>query len=93
MTSVHVSDYFENTNQSPQKKEREQILARIKELGQTGATDKSIYAWFVYNRRKGRQHRSILFLTSTSDPNEPKWVDAHHETRKLWIPSIILSCP
>lgn len=89
MTGVHIADYFHNTSKAPKKKEREQIFAHLKELGDTEVTDTRISSWFGANRQKERKRPSLPLLTSAPDPNETKWVDAHHETRKWWIPPII----
>ena len=82
-----MPDYFHNTNPAPKKKERQQILAHLKELGHTEVTDLRITNWFNYRRREEKKRPS----TSASESNEKKWVDAHHKTRKSLIPLSIIS--
>ena len=82
VTKVNAIDYFQNTNKAPRKKERQQILAHIKELGNTEVTDSRIVNWFGYRRREDKM-RSLPLSTSTPEPSERKWVNAHHKARKL----------
>lgn len=89
MTNVHVIDYFRNKNKAPKKTERERIFSHLKELGEPELTDTRISGWFSSNRQRERKRLSLLPPTPPSDPNETKWVDIHHETRKSWIPPII----
>jgi hypothetical protein len=82
VTNVHVVDYYYNTSKAPKKKEREQIFAHLKELGETEATDIRITGWFNSKRHRERNRLSLPLQTTTPDPKDTKWVDAHHETRK-----------
>jgi hypothetical protein len=82
VTGVHVSDYFHNTNKLPKKREREQLIAHLKELGDTEVNDVRINNWFREARKKERTRSPLPFPTSETDPPKTKWVDAHHETRK-----------
>lgn len=88
MTAIHATDYFRYTNNAPKKKERQEILARVKELGDTEATDTRVNNWFIYVRQKEKTRPSFPPPTSASEPNESKWVDARHKTRKFLIPVV-----
>lgn len=84
-----VIDYFQNTNKAPRKKERQQILAHIKELGSTEAKDISIINWFNNRRRQDEKFRPSLLSAPAPELSERKWANAHHKARKLLIPSQI----
>ena len=83
VTSVHAVEYYHTTNKAPKKKERERIFAYLKELGESEVTDARITRFFASKRQNERKNFSLPPLTSVPDSNETKWVDAHHETRKL----------
>lgn len=92
MTNFPVVDYFQRTNKAPKKREREQILAHLKELGDPEVTDIRIVNWFNQTRRGERLRPPPPLPLSASDLTDTKWVDVHHETRKSSIlPSIIPS--
>ncbi|KAF9645398.1 hypothetical protein BDM02DRAFT_3120295 [Thelephora ganbajun] len=81
-----LKDYFHNTSKAPKKKERERILAHLKELGDTEVTDLRISNWFIYTRREEKKHSSLQLPISVPESNEKKWVDARHKSRKSLIP-------
>ena len=91
MTKVHATDYFHNTSKAPKKKERQQLLAHLKELGDTEATDARISNWFIYTRRGDKKRPTLSLPTSALEPDEGKWVDARHKSRKSLIPPSIIS--
>lgn len=90
LESDHAIDYFHNRNSYPKKKERQEILAHLKEIGDTEAADTSLVNWFTSIRQAEKKRRSLLSIPVT-EPDEGKWVDARHKSRKLPIPSIISS--
>ncbi|KAF9784065.1 hypothetical protein BJ322DRAFT_1021790 [Thelephora terrestris] len=79
-----MKDYFQRTNKAPKKREREQMLAHLKGLGDTEVTDIRIINWFNHARQEQKRRPSLPFPTSAFDPtdNDTKWVDVRHET--LW---------
>ena len=91
VTKVPVIDYYYNTSKSPKKKEREWLLAHLKELGDTEVTDTRISNWFNYRRRDDKRRSTLPSPTLAPDLTEKKWVDAHHETRKSSIQPSIMS--
>ena len=91
MTKVPVLDYFRNTNTNPKKKEKEQILAHLKEIGETEASHIRIVNWFNQRRRREKKRQPRPLLIPAPDSKEGKWMDVRHETRKSLIaPSIII---
>jgi hypothetical protein len=93
MTMAHAQDYFHTRSKAPKKKERQLLLAHLKELGDTKVTDIRIVNWFIYHRREEKKHSTLPLSFSAPEPPESKWVDARHKSRKLSIPSSIISYP
>ena len=91
VTKVHAIEYFHNTSKVPKKKEREQILAHLKELGETEVTDARICNWFNNARATEKKQPSPPLPTPASESNEKDWVNARHKSRKLSILSSIIS--
>lgn len=87
-----AAEYFHNRNNSPKKKERKEILAHLMELGDTGASDSSLVNWFTSTRQKERRNSSLLPPTFAPEPepDEKKWLDARHKSRKFSILSSII---
>jgi len=93
VTKVHAIDYSHNTSNKPKQNERDQILAHLKELGEPEVTDARINTWFHNSRQKERKRPSLPLSTSALESKEKIWVDARHKSRKLLIPSSIISFP
>ena len=83
MTLIHAIDYFQNTNSYPKKQERQEILAHLKELGDTEANDTRVVGWFTQTRQKERKRVSLQPPTLAPELEEKKFVDARHKSRKL----------
>ena len=88
-----AADYFHNRHNSPKKKERKEIIAHLVELGDTQATDIRLVNWFAQARSKERKKSTPLPLTFAPDPDEKKWLDARHKSRKSSILSSIIPYP
>jgi len=90
VTKVYATDYFHQTNKAPKKKARQQILAHLKELGDTEVTDIRVINWFNYQRHSERKRPSSHSLSTSAPPgsDEKAWVDARHKSRKLSIPIV-----
>jgi len=88
-----AADYFHHRNKSPKKKERQEILAHLVLLGDTDPNDIRLVNWFTQNRQKERKNSSLLPPTPTfaPEPDEKKWLDARHKSRKF--PSLIIPYP
>jgi len=90
-----AADYFHHRNKSPKKKERKEILAHLIELGDMGVHDSSLVNWFNGTRHREKRKSSLLPPTPTfaPDPDEKKWLDARHKSRKFSILSSIIPYP
>jgi len=90
---AHAIDYFHNRNSYPKKKDRQQILVHLKEIGDTEVTDIRVVNWFTSIRQRERKRSSFQPPVLPPESDEKKWVDARHKSRKLSIPSSIISYP